>query len=383
MKNISLFIICLILCACQQKNSQTGTENGIVINLDMLRGMEIRASDLFKSARTIILETKPECIIGSVDELQVFDREFYLLDRKGKSLFVFDLEGKFIRRIGKFGRGPGEYSLMHDFTLDPLNREIYVLDNGDKIHKYSVEGAYINSIQLRPEEKLPHFRCIQYFEGKIYAAANQLRNENYHILYVIDPASGKILSGHFSIADNKGWDLPVADAVFFNRLRGVPRFIYSQMNTVLSLDDLVPLIRFESEHLLLVAEIEEIKRNFQKLSPEMQLKTLQGVHNYMETEDFILLCYVLGNEKRTVVYRKDTEKVYLAEPFTNDFVSDHVHIVNIKCFDEKGAYEVVSMSQFSYYNKDSLLDSIDRREQLLSLNGEDNPIIFCYEFKDK
>jgi hypothetical protein len=58
-------------------------------------------------------------------------------------------------------------------------------------------------------------------------------------------------------------------------------------------------------------------------------------------------------------------------------------IVNIKCFDEQGAYEVVSMAQFGYYNKDSLLDGIDKREQLLSLNGEDNPIIFCYEFKDQ
>ena len=383
MKNLGLVIICLLLFSCQPKNIKFGTEGGIDVNLDILRGVEIHTSDLFKSAHTIILETKPECIVGNVDDILVFEREFYLLDKKGKSLFVFDMNGKFIRRIGKLGRGPGEYLYIFDFTIDPLNREIYVLDNGEKIHKYTVEGTYIKSIQIDPNAKLPYFTSIQFFDGKIYAAPNQLRNTEDHLLYVIAPATGEILSGHLSMKDNMEWNLPVMNSVFFNRLHGVPKFVYPNMNKILSLDDNTPLMTFESKNFLLVTEIEEIKKQFPRLSSAMRLKILQGIYNYMETEDLIFLCYFLNNKKEIIIYRKDEQNIYLANPFLNDLVYEKVNTIDIKCTDEKGAYEVVSMAQFDLY-RNLILDNIDKREQLLDLKIEDaNPVIFFYEFKDR
>lgn len=383
MKNIRFFLIFLLLFSCQPKNIKFGIDGGIAVNLDLLPGTELHASDLFKSVHSIILETKPECIIGSVDDILVFDKEFYLLDKKGKSLFVFDMNGKYIRRIGKFGHGPGEYLHIFDFTIDPLNREIYILDNGEKIHKYIVEGTRINSIQIDPRVKPPYFKCIQFFDGKIYAVPNQLRNAEDHLLYVIAPTTGKILSGYLSMKDNMEWSLPVMHSVFFNRLHGVPKFVYPCMNKILSLDDNTPLVSFESKNFLIAEEIEDIKKRFPRLSPAMQLKIMQGLYNYMETKDLILLCYFLNNKKEIIIYRKDEQNFYLANPFFNDLVYDKVNTIDIKCIDEKGAYEIVSMAQFDLY-RNLILDNIDKREQLLALNVENaNPVIFFYEFKNR
>lgn len=303
-----MIVVFLIVCSCQQKN-RTNVNADININLDMLNEKVILASDLFSRARTIILETKPESIIGTVSEIQVFDGKFYIRDMVGRSLLIFDLNGKFIRKIGSFGRGPGEYIMLLDFTIDTVKREIYVLDNGLTIHKYSVEGEYINSMQINANVQPPFFNHIQYFDGKIYAASTQLRNEKDNLLYVIDPTNGKIINGYFTIADNMGWDISFAATVFLNRLYGKPRFMYTCMNTIITLEDMTSFMTISSKNWIRVDEIEDIKRQEHPFFAAAQSKKIRDIQNYVETKDMIIFCYYIENRKHTAVYWKDKKRL--------------------------------------------------------------------------
>jgi hypothetical protein len=40
---------------------------------------------------------------------------------------VFDRNGKFIRKIGSIGRGPGEYVHYFNFTVDENSESVYVI----------------------------------------------------------------------------------------------------------------------------------------------------------------------------------------------------------------------------------------------------------------
>ena len=381
-KRVYIYLIFLFFCTCQQ-SKQDRFKGGIIINLDTAQEIEIRTSNLFKSVRPIILETKSESLIANVSEILVFDEKMFIFDNRGKSLLVFDMDGKFIRRIGGIGKGPGEYTLISDFTIDPEKREIYVLVNAGRIHKYNVDGAYVNSIQISREDNVPNFKYIQYFDGKIYSAANQLIRDNYHILYQIDPKTGKILKGYFSLEDNLGWNLIVGQAVFFNRLHGIPKFIYPCMNTIISLDNVAPFMILKSEKWVHTSEIEKIKQQTDQLLSWQQLvlKKKAGVlQNYMETKDRIFFCYFENMKIRTAMYHKDEQSIYLANPFINDLLYEQRKHFDFRYTDEKGAYEVILMEQF-FMSKDLFLGNDHMRKQLQTLNEESNPVIFFYEFK--
>jgi len=66
-----------------------------------------------------------------------------------EGLLVFDMNGGFKSRIGKKGKGPGEYLYASKFTFDSKNETIYILDINSKILKYSMKGEFLQEIQIK------------------------------------------------------------------------------------------------------------------------------------------------------------------------------------------------------------------------------------------
>ena len=92
-----------------EENSSLAKENGYVINLDRAEKLEkMTYSSLFSKAGIIVLEDTDESLLGKVDKLEVCDNNLYVLE-KGRGLFLFNKQGKFIKMIGRQGKGPGEY----------------------------------------------------------------------------------------------------------------------------------------------------------------------------------------------------------------------------------------------------------------------------------
>jgi hypothetical protein len=70
------------------------------------------------------------------------------LDIKGCQVCVFSKSGKFIKRIGAQGQGPGEYTHPHAMGVDCLGN-IYIADrSARKINKYDKNGEYVSSFLL-------------------------------------------------------------------------------------------------------------------------------------------------------------------------------------------------------------------------------------------
>jgi hypothetical protein len=179
------------------------------------------------------METKDECLIGRVNEVQVFDGYIYVLDAlQAKSLFVFDMTGKFIRKIGRLGNGPGEYSSISDFTIDPLNKEIYILDN-NKLHKYKTDGNFVNSTVI--QVKSQSLMGIQYYADKIFMDVCNHSEDSDCLLLKVNPADGKIIDSYLKSAQyNLGWDemFSTGHSFFLSRLGNVPKYNHLFMNTI-------------------------------------------------------------------------------------------------------------------------------------------------------
>ena len=126
---LNLFIlVCAVCISC----NRTGDDNNHqLITVDIHQQGEIK--DFIKSMDGyVFLETNDSSILQGIDKLKIEDDVIYIAD--GDVLQMFGKkDGKWLGKIDRQGRGPGEYMYINDF--DVYESEIYVL-TGDRIIVY-------------------------------------------------------------------------------------------------------------------------------------------------------------------------------------------------------------------------------------------------------
>jgi len=113
------------------------------------------ASQVFDSIRFIPLETTKESLFGSIDQLEVTDSLFIILDVRGRSILLFNRNGKFFAKMTTGGIGKYFYS----FTLDRASKEIIVINNyANGLMVYDFQGKLLRKEPCPDEvESLYHF----------------------------------------------------------------------------------------------------------------------------------------------------------------------------------------------------------------------------------
>jgi hypothetical protein len=84
--------------------------------------------------------------IGSILSFKVLKNSIYI-SAKDIGVVRFNIEGKNPKKIGKIGRGPGEYSTVWSFAVNDKNETVYILD-WRKIEVFSKNGDFLRSIPL-------------------------------------------------------------------------------------------------------------------------------------------------------------------------------------------------------------------------------------------
>lgn len=98
-----------------------------------------------KELEYVPLETKKNCVLKKVKEL-VFTDSFIFVSDFNK-LLQFNRKGRFIRQIGKNGKGPGEYIYVMSFCVDYHSSQIYIIDYSPRIEVFDFSGNYIRQFE--------------------------------------------------------------------------------------------------------------------------------------------------------------------------------------------------------------------------------------------
>ena len=180
-----LGILCVFLvCACKGKKVDYGTSLN-TISFDFERDLSESADilDLIDSIQVVKLETHKDCLISKISKI-LYDKDYiYILDDDLSSgtLLKYTRSGKFIQKISRAAKGPGEYIRLSDFLL--VNDQLILLDAGrGKVMFFSKNGEFIKEFALEETyaEKL----------GKVDANHFAVFNENdldlSHNIHVID-----------------------------------------------------------------------------------------------------------------------------------------------------------------------------------------------------
>jgi hypothetical protein len=88
--------------------------------------VEFDLCDYVESTKYIVLETKKECLLSSLNKVLFHEEDMYITSHK--KIYKFTESGKFIKQIGVNGRGPGEYNFLLDLSINKMNQELCISD---------------------------------------------------------------------------------------------------------------------------------------------------------------------------------------------------------------------------------------------------------------
>ena len=145
---IYLLPILLILASCS--NNKENSQDGL-INIDVLEAFRekktVNLSEFVKEVEFVQFESSKDTYFMNARSCTVGDKYIMIADDGENRVILFDRNGKFIRHIGRKGKGPGEYNNPWQAAMDPDEEFIFIADGIiQKIIKYSVSGEFIDEI---------------------------------------------------------------------------------------------------------------------------------------------------------------------------------------------------------------------------------------------
>ena len=135
----------LVSCSTQDEISDS---NALDLNVDLTNSQEIfPIEDFVDSYQLVELICDDNCVIGKINQLIVDDNYIYINDKEqSNQIYVFDENGRYSHRIGRKGRGPGEY--VHPTDMIVVDSAIVVLDMySHKLLYYDLNGNHIKDIK--------------------------------------------------------------------------------------------------------------------------------------------------------------------------------------------------------------------------------------------
>ncbi|VAW25160.1 hypothetical protein MNBD_BACTEROID01-353 [hydrothermal vent metagenome] len=142
-----LFLIVFVIgCSSKSKksiNEKIHSDNRTstaFIQLPQNGKQQLNASEFADTVIYIPLETLSKSFIRRITQVQLISDRIFLncFDK----LLVYSKNGKFIRQIGKNGKGPGEYLIIFGFEV--INDTIFISTTGKRsLLKYSLQGEFL------------------------------------------------------------------------------------------------------------------------------------------------------------------------------------------------------------------------------------------------
>lgn len=189
--NILLTILTIFLSICFYNPSLKDNSNLITFDLkDLPKESTVNLSDLgFEDIDYIPLETNDKSLISRITGVR-FGYDFFIIQYYN-TILMFKNDGSFVTKIGTEGRGPNEFTVVHDIDIDKTNQNIYLVSAWQrKFFVYSENGEFLRTFQSPPNTT--NFRITE--NGILCYSINSFANTEISF-NLIDPY-GKVLKSY-------------------------------------------------------------------------------------------------------------------------------------------------------------------------------------------
>lgn len=415
-----VFISTILLISCNPRiDNNLVQEEAIKISIPKLNSNVIRYSEIFDSVKIVRLETNNNSLIGRIDKLLHYSDKFFILDRNmARSIFVFNADGKFLCKIGKLGKGPGEYFEPRDIAIDPFRDNIIVYDNFKRrLLFYDFEGQFIEDIQL--DFFIGSFSILD--ENQIALYFDNLENNiPFNDSYNLQIINRKGKTKYKTLKYNDIITISNSTKVFFYKTQDALLLSPDYSNTIYSVQEklLIPKYVIDAGQSI----PDEL---FEGKSAKEFASALKGtdyilLDSYIETPNHLVFSMVL--KKNGMIYNgfysKTTQKLFCGNLYINDVYglltssiiesndedwiisySESPNLVDLKDIlsrsNTNGSKYKDEVSKKLHLIEDEYINSFrkafkmstfnitkEELELIYSIKPSDNPIIFIAKMKD-
>ncbi|WP_320989818.1 6-bladed beta-propeller [Bacteroides sp.] len=188
---VLLFCALFFLSACTSKPSssvsveddflpveETFKDIDLVGNLKDC-GKPLLLSDIVKDVEYVKLETQDTILVGDINQLKRTEKFVFIYSRRQNHVMMFDTAGKFIRKIGRVGQGPGEIANIHCFTVSDSLVFIYPYSRNGSLTVYDMrDNSFVKEFSLKWPIILRWTidvmgDCLVYYPGTVYLPNNE------------------------------------------------------------------------------------------------------------------------------------------------------------------------------------------------------------------
>jgi len=378
--------LCLIILGLPLLlNAQTVIRIPMGQNIDQVN--ELPVSQLVEDIRFIALETNPDCFLDQdISKIELYNNEIFISDYK--YIYRFDLNGKFLNRIGKQGRGPGEYSSIgfQTFLIDKQNRQLIIFDMAmQRMIVYDFEGNYIRSKSI---DFLPG--PMEWINAESFAVYNMgftYEEEPWRDLYLLDRDTNTIGKNKFVKQRDKNYGIVIYPAIFYT-YNGKTRYKNPHENTIFEIDGskkLKPVYYLDYGKYEKFSDVDDveirIKNNIgTNITNPKSLEKI-GLLGLSETEDYLFIFYVHQEQRRVGVYDKYKKTFYqIFEKGTDLYGLKDDLYGGPPVFPENGISDRIMFTHFNVYNLKEYLDGTsgvapELKRIIESGNENDNPVV--------
>ena len=142
------FLFFLFLLLSNKTYSQTAIPKIAVDPKSNPKG-KLMLSDIAESIEYIPLETKKECLVGTIRSFDISENYILIPATDTRDALLFKRNGEFLNPIGRQGQGPGEYFRPSKSFIDEANKQIIVFNSYPlQVLFYDLKGKHLKTVKL-------------------------------------------------------------------------------------------------------------------------------------------------------------------------------------------------------------------------------------------
>ena len=325
------------------------------------------------------LETKDDCLIGGTIAQAKVHKNLIYINSDGKQLLVFDLNGKFLREIGKRGQGPGEFINVRDFIF--TNEGTIEILDFRKIERYSLEGKHLGTVNkfdflgkdfyCNPHSFCRAFTSGYFLWGGIIEIQDVQLLERSRMMYHVNDQM-QVVNAYF---DTKLGDKMTKDRFKYykDKILIIPSMYNYNIYQVNPNDSISIRYTFDFGNYGL-----ETKED---LDISSGLDTyVHNIDDYVETDLYLYFSFIYKNRFHYMLYAKKSKQFYIYSSSGND--------KDFKLFPAKAVHNDRLISLLEMYGLKIVMGRMSEEnikkwglERFKNSPEDDNPVLVLYKTK--
>lgn len=326
LKHLKLNLLILLLLSCSRNSdSDTLILKEIDIESSVGGGKIVPLSEVASEIQYIKLETTDSSLIEYNRSVFIENDRIYVRSGAKKHLTVFDMQGKFLFRFDRRGRGAEEYSHVQRVDIEPGTGNILISDYTN-LKLYDRDGKFLKIIEFPIIEK-SYFNFAGFLSKDTLIAApnNASPDSKSFVIFNKESEVLKTLPMPFLPESVTKVNFATSNATAYsvssssNIVRGKDRSViyYMECDTLYSLDkklDYIPVYKLKfGKYINRKARRKDMDRVSGKHISISTVKTNQAV---FETSDYLCVSYNLrdyAHEKSIFEVNSSKKEIYLSE----------------------------------------------------------------------